>query len=322
MGETNCCLQHFDMAGKVILVTGGNKGIGLAIVETLLKQLPEALVLLGSRDAGRGENAVASVKAKLGSGVEGRVKLLLLDVTSQESVDQALEVVKAEHSSIYGVINNAGGMGGGPRNTIDLNTYGVRRVCEAFAPLIQAGGRIVQVSSGSAPMFVEKCSPEMKEFCVKQDVTWKEIEGHLIKPFLNLLESDCPEDRTKALESKGYGTRSEGNWGEYGLSKAAVNCYTIELGKRFPHITSTSCSPGFIETDLTRGFATRSGKTPQEMGMLTVEMGARCPVYLMTGDLASLPGFTSGWYFGSDSLRSPLHKYRSPGTAAYGGEFP
>merc|ERR1712004_715705 len=145
MGETNCCLQHFDMASKVILVTGGNKGIGLAIVETLLKQLPEALVLLGSRDAGRGEDAVASVKAKLGSGVEGRVKLLLLDVTSQESVDRALEVVKAEHSSIYGVVNNAGGMGGGPRNTIDLNTHGVRRVCEAFAPLIQAGGRIVQV---------------------------------------------------------------------------------------------------------------------------------------------------------------------------------
>ena len=27
--------------------------------------------------------------------------------------------------------------------------------------------------------------------------------------------------------------RSEGSWGEYGLSKAAVNSYTIELGKRF-----------------------------------------------------------------------------------------
>ena len=45
------------------------------------------------------------------------------------------------------VINNAGGMGGGLRNTIDLNTYGVRRVCEAFAPIIQDGGRIVQVDS-------------------------------------------------------------------------------------------------------------------------------------------------------------------------------
>ena len=32
-------------------------------------------------------------------------------------------------------------------------------------------------------------------------------------------------------------------------------------------------------------------------------------MYLMTGDLASLPNFTSGWYFGSDSVRSPLHKW-------------
>ena len=71
-------------------------------------------------------------------------------------------------------------------------------------------------------MFVEKCSPEMKEFCVKQDITWEEvsnkilllltrsfakIEGHLIKPFLNQLESDCPGDKGKALQSMGYGTR-------------------------------------------------------------------------------------------------------------------
>merc|ERR1712032_1780621 len=272
-------LNNSKMGKKVILVTGANKGIGLAIVETLLQQLPDAVVLLGSRDASRGQAAVDAVVGKLGPGVEGRVKLLLLDVTSQESVDQAFQIVSAEHGTIYGVINNAGGMGGGLRNTIDLNTYGVRRVCEAFAPIIQDGGRIVQVSSGSAPMFVEKCSPEMKEFCVKQDITWKEIEGHLIKPFLNLLESDCPGDKARELQSMGYGTRSEGNWGEYGLSKAAVNCYTIE-------------------------------------------MGARCPVYLMTGDLASLPNFTSGWYFGSDCVRSPLHKYRSPGTPAYGVEFP
>ena len=43
------------------------------------------------------------------------------------------------------MINNAGGMGGGPRNTIYLNNYGVRRVFKAFAPIIPAGGRIVQV---------------------------------------------------------------------------------------------------------------------------------------------------------------------------------
>ena len=45
-----------------------------------------------------------SVVGKLGSGVEGRVKLLLLDVTSQESVDQAFETVRTEHGTIYGVL--------------------------------------------------------------------------------------------------------------------------------------------------------------------------------------------------------------------------
>ena len=45
------------MGKKVIVVTGANKGIGLAIVETLLQQLPEAVVLLGSRDASRGWSA-------------------------------------------------------------------------------------------------------------------------------------------------------------------------------------------------------------------------------------------------------------------------
>ena len=45
------------MGQKVIVVTGANKGIGLAIVETLLQQLPEAVVLLGSRDASRGWSA-------------------------------------------------------------------------------------------------------------------------------------------------------------------------------------------------------------------------------------------------------------------------
>ena len=63
---------------------------------------PSLLYLPGS---GRGQAAVDSVVGKLGSGVEGRVKLLLLDVTSQESVDQAFETVRTEHGTIYGVSN-------------------------------------------------------------------------------------------------------------------------------------------------------------------------------------------------------------------------
>ena len=86
--------------------------------------------------------------SKLGAGYKERVKLLVLDVTSDASVQAALAVVKKEHGKIHGLVNNAGGNGGGAKNTIDLNLYGVKRVCEAFAPIMEDGGRIVQVGMG------------------------------------------------------------------------------------------------------------------------------------------------------------------------------
>jgi len=52
---------------KKILVTGGNKGIGLAIVKKLLKDYPDTLVLLGSRDVSRGHAAVEDVIGDLSS---------------------------------------------------------------------------------------------------------------------------------------------------------------------------------------------------------------------------------------------------------------
>ena len=91
---------------KVILVTGGNKGIGLAIVEALLQEVENSVVLLGSRDAVRGQQAVDGVVSKLGKQFQPRIKAVLIDVTSQESVDKAAAAVKRDHGNIYGVINN------------------------------------------------------------------------------------------------------------------------------------------------------------------------------------------------------------------------
>jgi len=303
---------------KVILVTGGNKGIGLAIVEALLQEVENSVVLLGSRDAVRGQQAVDGVVSKLGKQFQPRIKAVLIDVTSQESVDKAAAAVKRDHGNIYGVINNAGGSFTGLRATIDLNSYGVLRVCEAFAPLIEDGGRIVQVSSAAGPSFVGKCSLEVQKFCIDPDVTWKEVEEKLIKPFLHIVENEPAEKKSGLLLAAGLGERSEGSWGEYGLAKAAVNCYSLELARRLPKITVSSCTPGYIATDLTKDYLTKAGKTAKEAGMKTPAEGARCPVYLMTEKLS----WPSGWFFGSDCVRSPLHKYRSPGAPAYAGEFP
>jgi NAD(P)-dependent dehydrogenase (short-subunit alcohol dehydrogenase family) len=129
---------------KRVLVTGGNKGIGLAIVKRLVKEYPDVFVYLGSRDVGRGNAAIELIVSEFGQSAKERVKLLELDVTTDVSVQKAFDVVKLDLGSsndlLYGVVNNAGGGGGSPRQTIELNMYGVRRVTEAFLPLIEDGG--------------------------------------------------------------------------------------------------------------------------------------------------------------------------------------
>lgn len=331
---------------KLILVTGGNKGIGQAIVKRLLEDYADTQLLLGSRDVPRGEAAKEQIIQQLGESARGRVEVLQIDVTSDESVNKAVETVVEKYGAtpLYGLVNNAGGVpsGFGPnsnaREILDLNTYGLRRVCEAFLPLIQKEkGRIVQISSGAAPMFVTKCSDEMKEFFVSR-MTWDQIESTVIKPFLEISENASLDDDAKltALEKMGL---SPGGMGAYGLSKACVNSYTLTLSARAPSLLINSCSPGFIETDLTRPFAERQGKAPAaqwarmanrgggplcaDMGMLPVEKGAISCLYLMMADLeGEIAGYESGRYYGSDAKRSALHKTRNPGDPVYQGEFP
>ena len=80
-------------------MTGGNKGIGLAIVKKLLSDYPDTLVLLGSRDIDRGNAAIEDVIGDLTSAIKPRVELIQLDVCSEASVTAALENVKSKHGS-------------------------------------------------------------------------------------------------------------------------------------------------------------------------------------------------------------------------------
>ena len=80
---------------------------------------------MGSRDVARGQNAIQHIIDKLGRDNANRVVLVQIDVTSDESVMNAVdkEAINANHGEsapLYGLVNNARG------------TYS-----EAFLPLIQ-----------------------------------------------------------------------------------------------------------------------------------------------------------------------------------------
>ena len=135
-----------------VLVTGANKGIGFAIARGILAEHADTFVFLGSRDQARGQAAVEALIAEQPS-FSGRLVHVGLDVSSDESVAKAIDGVRQQLGPtglLYGVVNNAGV---GARSldlqtVLNVNTVGVRRVCEGFLPLIDPQhGRVVNVTS-------------------------------------------------------------------------------------------------------------------------------------------------------------------------------
>ena len=290
---------------KRILVTGANKGIGLATVENLLQNHSDTFLILGSRDEKRGDEAVGFLTSTEPKWAD-RLMMLAIDVSSDESVTMAAETVdssfEADAKPLYGIINNAG-IGSssiGLEPTLQVNTWGIHRVCEVFIPLLEASGRIVNVTSAAGPNFIEAADDMTRTMLTDPDVSWDTLEEYMNR---------C------ISESKDSASTTSGLGNAYGLSKACANALTLILARENPGLTINACTPGFIETDMTRPFAESQGKTASEMGMKTPEQGSSASIFLIMGEV---PG--SGMYFGSDCLRSPLDRYRSPGDPPYEGD--
>lgn len=130
---------------KSILVTGASTGIGRNLTETLA-------------EAGYHVYAGARKEADLASlNAIDNVTAVRLDVTKQDQVNAAVELVRKKGTGLYGLVNNAGVGGGGQvidtpikdqTFVYDVNVEGVYRTTQAFAPfIIESGGRIVTTGS-------------------------------------------------------------------------------------------------------------------------------------------------------------------------------
>jgi NAD(P)-dependent dehydrogenase (short-subunit alcohol dehydrogenase family) len=140
--------------GKVALVTGANKGIGLEVARQLGKH--GVTVLIGARNPELGESAATKLKAE---GVDA--EFVELDVTKDETLTRTMRTIDARHARLDILVNNAGIVekGDGPpsvanaaavRRVLDVNFFGVLAVTQAALPLLRksSSARIVMVSSG------------------------------------------------------------------------------------------------------------------------------------------------------------------------------
>jgi len=136
--------------GSIALVTGANRGIGEALVRELLA-MKAARVYAACRNIGDAAHLVAEGA--------GRVIEVQLDVTRDDQVRQAA----ARCADVNLLINNAGLSQFGRRlinspsmdeaiAEMNVNYFGVLRMCRAFAPVLKAngGGAIVNILSAAA----------------------------------------------------------------------------------------------------------------------------------------------------------------------------
>ena len=101
-GSTN---KHYpSQAGKTILITGSNTGLGYVAAEELAKLGP-AKIILACRDEGRGQAAVKQIKAATNTNC---VEFMQLDLNDLDSVKTFATAFNAKHQQLDTLMNNAG----------------------------------------------------------------------------------------------------------------------------------------------------------------------------------------------------------------------
>jgi NAD(P)-dependent dehydrogenase (short-subunit alcohol dehydrogenase family) len=141
--------------GRVALVSGGNRGIGLEVCRQLAEQ--GITVVMGSRDAEQGREAAA--------GLPDGVVVHQLDVADPESVERLARSVEEEFGRLDMLVNNAAisndeGQSGADadldrvKEALEANLFGSWRLCEVAIPMMRRNGygRIVNVSTGLASL--------------------------------------------------------------------------------------------------------------------------------------------------------------------------
>ncbi|MGP3973697.1 SDR family NAD(P)-dependent oxidoreductase [Streptomyces sp. 8N114] len=234
--------------GPITLITGATRGLGLETARRL--HALGHIVYLGARDPERGERAARETGGRL----------LPLDVTSEESVRAAAELLGAREQHLDVLVNNAGVPGAvmtaeettaADMSTVyDTNVFGVVRTTRAFLPLLRASRApvVVNVSSGLGCIGAVG-DPKVREVAVP--------------------------DWLPALT--------------YASSKAALNMLTAQYAHALPGFRINAVDPGFTATDFNGHSGRRTVSEGAEIIVRMARVGPDGPTGGYFADHGALP---------------------------------
>lgn len=272
------------------IVTGANKGIGLAITRALATS--GATVVLTARNPDLGRAAAESLSAS----VAGKVVFHPLDVTSSSSIAALADAVSSNAfgaGPLDALVCNAGWAAKGSaftpdiaRQSLNVNYKGVRDVSRALLPALRAnpgGSQLVVVSSRSGNLGQIAADAPQRARLAATDLGQAELD-RLADSFVEAVEAGG--------DLRGWPRTA------YGVSKMAATAQVRLLAREEAAAGSgvvvSACCPGYVNTDMTSG-----------RGHLTVEEGADTPVWLASGGAGTRSGgmwaerkeldFAKGW---------------------------
>ncbi|MFY1620974.1 SDR family oxidoreductase [Micromonospora sp. WMMD736] len=132
--------ELFRLDGKVAVVTGGGRGIGVMMARGLLQA--GAAVYLSSRKEAELDAAVAELSPL------GRVEAIPADLGTAEGAQTLADALAAREDKLHALFNNAGANWGAPFDefpesgfdrVFNVNVKGVFLVTRALVPMLRAG---------------------------------------------------------------------------------------------------------------------------------------------------------------------------------------
>ncbi|KEZ46693.1 Rhamnolipids biosynthesis 3-oxoacyl-[acyl-carrier-protein] reductase [Scedosporium apiospermum] len=214
----------FSLKGKVAVVTGGSRGLGLHAASALL-QAGASKVFITSRKAKACEEAVAALNALPNKAPNAIAISVPADASKEAGIAHLVREVSKHTDHVDILLANAGATWGAPFDShpdeafakvMDLNVRGVFNTVKLFAPLLQKNAT-----------------------------------------------AEDPSRVVVTASVAGLGVGTLGKQGTYGYSasKAAVlhlaRNLALELGPR--HITVNSIAPGFFPSKMANGLLALSG---------------------------------------------------------------